>query len=77
VDWGFVDAVVVAPIVEELTFRGAVLGGLGPRYRFSIANSLTALLFLGSHFPGWYFQGRLMTELTTPVGGAVSILLIG
>src|SRR6516165_666923 len=26
--WVFLDAVVVAPIVEEFTFRGAVLGGL-------------------------------------------------
>jgi membrane protease YdiL (CAAX protease family) len=75
--WGWVNGVVVAPIVEEVTFRGAVLGGFWPRYRFPIANTLTALFFLGAHLPGWYFQGRLTTLLLAPVGGALSIFLIG
>ncbi|HEX5440977.1 MAG TPA: CPBP family intramembrane glutamic endopeptidase, partial [Ktedonobacterales bacterium] len=52
--WAFVNAVIVAPIVEELTFRGAVLGGLSKHYRFAVANTLTALFFLGAHLPGWY-----------------------
>jgi len=76
-NWAFVSAVVVAPIVEELTFRGAVLGGLSKRYRFAVANSLTALFFLGAHLPGWYFQGRLWTQLATPLGGALAIVVIG
>lgn len=75
--WPWVDAVIVSPIVEEVTFRGAVLGGLLQRSRFLIANTLTALLFLGAHLPGWYFQGRLLALLTAPVGGALSIFLIG
>jgi uncharacterized protein len=77
VSWAFVNAVVVAPIVEELTFRGAVLGGLSKRYRFAVANTLTALFFLGAHLPGWYFQGQLWSLLVTPVGGALSIFVIG
>jgi membrane protease YdiL (CAAX protease family) len=75
--WAWVDAVIISPIVEEVTFRGAVLGGLMRRSRFAVANTLTALLFLGAHLPGWYFQGRLLALLTAPVGGALSIFLIG
>ncbi len=75
--WGFINAVLVAPIVEEFTFRGAVLGSLMQRYRFSVANTLTALFFLGAHLIGWYFQGRLTDLLTAPVGGALSIFLLG
>lgn len=75
--WGLVNAAVIAPIVEEFTFRGAVLGSLTQRYSFPIANTLTALFFLGAHLIGWYFQGRLVLLLTTPVGGALSIFLLG
>jgi membrane protease YdiL (CAAX protease family) len=75
--WAFVTAVVVAPLFEEFMFRGAVLGVLAARYRFTVANLLTAALFLGMHLPGWYFQGRLFRLLLSPVGGALSVLLIG
>jgi hypothetical protein len=75
--WVFVGGVIVAPIVEEITFRGAVLPGLLKRYHFMTANTLTALLFLGIHLPGWYFQGRLLTVLAQPIGGALSIFTIG
>lgn len=75
--WPHVNALLVAPLVEELTFRGAILGSLKQRYRFVVANSITAFLFLAAHFPGWYFQDRLLTNLITPVGGALSIFLIG
>jgi membrane protease YdiL (CAAX protease family) len=75
--WPLVNAVLVAPVVEEITFRGAILGSLRLRYRFAIANSITALLFLGAHLPGWYFQGRLLASLISPVGGALSIFLVG
>ena len=58
-------------------FRGAVLGNLTQRYRFLLANTLTAALFLGMHLPGWHFQGHLWVNLTAPVGGALSIFLLG
>jgi len=77
VSWGFLNATVIAPIVEELTFRGAVLGSLMQRYRFSTANTATAFLFLCSHFPGWCFQGTLRDNLVQPFGGAVSVFLLG
>ncbi len=76
-NWGFLNAIIVAPLVEEFTFRGAVLGNLVGRYRFGVANAITALLFLGSHFPGWYFQGTLSKNLTQLFGGALSIFILG
>ncbi len=75
--WSFLGGVIVAPVVEELTFRGAVLRTLLARYRFAVANTLTAIFFLGIHLPGWYFQGRLSAMLTQPIGGALSVLFIG
>jgi len=75
--WPFLGGVIVAPIVEEFTFRGAILRTLLARYRFIVANTLTAIFFLGIHLPGWYFQGRLTAMLAQPVGGALSILFIG
>jgi membrane protease YdiL (CAAX protease family) len=76
-NWPFLSGVVVAPITEEITFRGAILGNLMQRHRFAIANTVTAFLFLGSHLPGWYFQGRSLSMLTQPLGGGLSILFLG
>ena len=76
-DWGFITAVVIAPLFEEFMFRGAVLGALMQRYRFAAANVVTALLFLGLHLPGWYFQGRLWEHLTSLAGGALAIFVLG
>lgn len=75
--WPLVSTVVIAPFVEELVFRGAVLGGLLMRYRFGVANVIASLLFVGAHLPGWYFTGSLIENLTKPVGGALSIFLLG
>lgn len=75
--WSFFSGVFVSPIVEEITFRGAILGALNQRFRFATANLITGALFLGIHLPGWFFQGCLATNLKTPVGGAFSIFLLG
>jgi membrane protease YdiL (CAAX protease family) len=75
--WPQFSVLVIAPVFEEFMFRGAVLGNLMQRYRFPLANTLTAALFLGLHLPGWHFQGRLWMNLTSPVGGALSIFLLG
>jgi membrane protease YdiL (CAAX protease family) len=74
--WPFFIAVVIAPVFEEFLFRGAVLGSLMQRYRFAVANLLTAVLFLGIHLPGWWFQCRLWQNLVSPVNGALAILLL-
>jgi membrane protease YdiL (CAAX protease family) len=77
VGWPLFSAIVIAPVFEEFLFRGAVLGALTQRYRFATANVLTAVSFLAIHLPGWYFQGRLWQNLTSPSGGAAAILLLG
>ena len=75
--WVVVSVVVVSPVVEELVFRGVVLGGLMSRYSFWVANVVTAVLFVGIHLPGWFFQGVLVQNLVSPLGGAVSIFVLG
>lgn len=75
--WPFVNAVIIAPIVEEIVFRGAVLFGLMKRYRFHMANVIASLLFVGAHLPGWHFSGVLIQNLTQPLGGALSIFVLG
>jgi membrane protease YdiL (CAAX protease family) len=75
--WALINAVLVAPAVEETAFRGAVLGALTTRLSFPVANTVTAALFVLSHMPGWWFQGRLMDMLTRPIGGALSIFILG
>lgn len=75
--WALVNATIVAPAVEEIAFRGAVLGALLERFRFVVANTMTAAAFVVAHVPGWYFQERLIDMLTTPIGGAASIFVLG
>jgi membrane protease YdiL (CAAX protease family) len=74
---GLLNAVLIAPIVEEIAFRGGVLGVLTPPIRFVLTNTLVAAMFTASHFPGWLFQDRLMDMLITPIGGALTIFVLG
>ena len=50
-----------------------MLPGLLTRHRFLVANTRTALFFLGIHLSGWCVQGRLWDMLTYPIGGPLSI----
>lgn len=53
------NAVVVAPLVEEISVRGFFLNGLERRGRsFWNANVLATLVFVSMHVPGWLFNGR-------------------
>jgi uncharacterized protein len=55
----FVNAVIVAPIVEEIALRGFFLKSLElSGWRFWPANLLTTLVFVAMHVPGWIFNGR-------------------
>jgi len=57
-----VNAVIVSPLVEEITLRGFLLKELElSGDSFWRANTLTALVFLAMHLPGWLFQGRIPT----------------
>lgn len=58
--WGSLNALIVAPVFEELIFRGFVLRALEDAgYRFWPANAFAAVLFLGLHLPGWHFTTGL------------------
>jgi membrane protease YdiL (CAAX protease family) len=57
-------AVVAAPMVEELLFRGVVYTGLARRWSPGVAGTVTTLVFLalhlpqvGAYWPGWIFIG--------------------
>ena len=58
----FLNAVVVAPLVEEITLRGFLQKRLELNgHSFRLANLLTTVVFVAMHLPGWYFQGRATT----------------
>lgn len=76
-DWPLLTLVIAAPVVEEIAFRGAVMGLLETRFRFAFSNFLSGFLFLLMHFPGWYFAGVLASKLRNPVDGALPVLLLG
>ncbi len=74
---GLANALVVAPLFEEFLIRGAMMGALQLQMPFWRANLIAALMFLGLHLPGWYFMGSLGANLAMPIGGALSIFLLG
>ncbi len=62
-------AAVVAPVIEELLFRGLFLkelAGLLPRWG---ANLLTALLFAAIHLPFWLSHGGLSSAVGARAAG--------
>jgi len=71
----FVNAVIVAPIVEEIALRGFFLKGLELRGRsFWSANVLATLVFVAMHVPGWLFNGRFpslvnLAQAMVPLAG--------
>jgi membrane protease YdiL (CAAX protease family) len=52
--------VLVAPLTEELLFRGIILRGLLSRFRPGAAILLTALLFAAVHLNPWQFFSALL-----------------
>lgn len=76
-DWSFVTAVIYAPFVEELAYRGAIMGSLQTRMPFAWANLINGFLFLLIHLPGWYFQGILSQGAGVYLNMALGILLLG
>jgi membrane protease YdiL (CAAX protease family) len=61
----------IAPIAEEILYRGFVLRKLEERYRFRMANLITAVLFAAIHWPNWVcvsgFHARLILMTATIV----------
>ncbi len=60
-------AVVVAPLGEEIFFRGFVFGGLRSRLGFAWASGLSAALFAGIHLMPWSLVPLFAVGLGTAV----------
>jgi len=54
---GWLNAVILAGITEEIVFRGFLLRKLMDSFTFWIANTVTSLLFVAIHFPIWMHKG--------------------
>lgn len=73
--WGTLNALIVAPVFEEVVFRGFALTALEESgCPFWPANAIAGILFLGLHLPGWHFAGRLGSS-TVIIG--VSVVVMG
>jgi uncharacterized protein len=53
----------IAPIAEEIVFRGFILRKLGRLYPFWTANLITSLLFTAIHWPNWVFVNGVHPKL--------------
>ena len=58
-------------VIEEIPYRGFMLRKIGEWLNFWLANTITALLFLAIHLPGWF---ALRTFNTT---AAITITVFG
>jgi len=76
-DPGLVNALVIAPLFEELLFRGFMLAALQEAgVPFWPANVVTALMFLGLHLPGWYVIGSPNISDGAAMFGIVAVGLV-
>ena len=73
--FSFLNAAIVAPILEEILFRAVILRGLEQNFTFRISNIMTSILFLLIHIPGWFFMGSLSSNLLGYTG--ISIFVLG
>jgi membrane protease YdiL (CAAX protease family) len=75
-DLAVLNGVFVAPTVEEIALRGFYLRSLmDSGVSFGRANWFAALVFVGMHLPGWYFQARLRAPLSA-IQPALFLLLL-
>lgn len=55
--------VFLAPVVEEILFRGFFLQNLSTGLKFKTANFINSLMFLLIHVPGWIVLHKLSFEI--------------
>ncbi|MGE5677321.1 MAG: lysostaphin resistance A-like protein [Pseudomonadota bacterium] len=74
----WIHRIILIGITEEVVFRGFILQKLTEEFEFIYANTISAVLFLLIHFPGWYADG-LMTKdrMAYFLAGAVFVLVFG
>ena len=65
-------------VIEEIPYRGFMLRKIGERLNFWLANTITALLFLIIHLPGWFALHTFSTRaaITITVFGFVMGLVV-
>ena len=73
----FLSGVIISPVLEEFLFRGAIQTTFKNHFSFIKANSITSILFLGMHLPGWYFQGKLLANVQDAIQRSLLIFVIG
>ena len=59
--WFILNGVIIAPIIEEIVFRGYLLQKLQNNFTFWKANIIQSFLFVCIHFPQWFARGREIT----------------
>ena len=73
--WGTLNALIVAPVLEEVVFRGFALKALEQSgCRFWPANGIAGVLFLGLHLPGWHFTRGLDSS---SIAAGLSVVSVG
>lgn len=60
--FAFLNVALLAPLFEEILFRGFILRMLQEEMQFYLANIITSVCFLAIHIPGWFFMGVLSTN---------------
>ena len=60
---GVVRVVVIAPVVEELIFRGVIMTGFMKNYKIGYAITFSALMFALFHLNPWQFPATFMLGL--------------
>jgi uncharacterized protein len=76
-DAALMNVLVVAPLFEEFLVRAALLGNLTPALGFARANVVAAFCFVLLHVPGWAMMGALEAKMLAPIGGALSLFVLG
>ena len=80
--WGaFVKVAIVAPVVEELIFRGIILQGLRRNYSVFVSVFMSALLFALFHLNPWQFPSAFILGLllgwVTVMNNNILLAIIG
>ena len=71
----WLNIVLLVGITEEIVFRGFLLRKLMDSYKFWIANTITALLFVSIHFPIWFYKD--LFEFSYLLNGITTTFVLG
>lgn len=71
----WLNVVILVGITEEIVFRGFLLRKLMDSFRFWIANTITALLFVSIHFPIWFYTD--LFEFPSILSTILSVFVLG